>query len=128
MDAGVWCGRKRGRRRSCRLYGVRDHEGGVEAACVVVQDFPTSCVINAGPGGAGPDIVKLPVEGSHGLWPCGTQVLGGNGNAFGLHQLAQVDEAFEIFGFAECTTDVQQKALVAVAVVKFFGGHASLGM
>lgn len=104
-----------------------DHEGGVEAACVVVQDFPTSCVINAGPGGAGPDIVKLPVEGSHGLWPCGTQVLGGNGNAFGLHQLAQVDEAFEIFGFAECTTDVQQKALVAVAVVKFLVGTHHLG-
>src|SRR5581483_2575397 len=69
-----------------RRHGCKESSG-MEMKC-----FPAAEIIDARPGGPGPDVIQLPVHNSHVARPGRSQMRGCELYALGLHQLAQVDE------------------------------------
>jgi len=74
----------------------RDEQRTIEAARVILQGLPAAEIVNAGPGSYRPTIVELPKDRAHGARAKAPQMLRADLDAFGLKNLAGVEERREI--------------------------------
>src|SRR6266536_6460483 len=88
----------------------------VEAARVVLQRFPASCVVDTRPRCDGPTVVDLPKKRTHVVGHDATQMLGADLDPFGLQDLTYIEKRFEIFRLRVFAQHVFADQLVAAGM------------